>query len=127
MSTGSSTSVTGTRVEDCLVVTVSRDLGADTLDEVRRVTLDGVQRDGAGAVILELSGVPYMDSHEFEELRRIMHMAGLLGARSMLVGLRAGIIMHLMDCDVDVRGLPAMLGLDEALHAMRRLRETTHE
>jgi rsbT antagonist protein RsbS len=126
MSTGPSTSVTGTRVEDCLVVTVSRDLGAGTLDEVRRVTLDGVQRDGAGAVILELSGVPYMDSREFEDLRRVLHMAELLGARCMMVGLRPGIIMHLMDRDADVKGLHAMLGLDEALQAMRQVRGTTH-
>ena len=126
MSTGPSTSVTGTRVEDCLVVTVSRDLGGGTLDEIRRVTLEGVQRDGASGVILEVSGVPFMDSHEFQDLRRVMHMAELLGARCMLVGLRPGIIMHLMDSDVDVRGLRAVLGLDEALHAMRGLRDATH-
>ena len=81
---------------------------------------------GASGVILEVSGVPFMDSHEFQDLRRVMHMAELLGARCMLVGLRPGIIMHLMDSDVDVRGLRAVLGLDEALHAMRGLRDATH-
>ena len=118
----SSTSVTGTRVEDCLVVTLSRDLGGDTLDQARKVTLDGVQSGGASAVIMDASGVPFMDSHEFEALRRLMHMAELLGARCMLVGLQPGIIMHLMSCDANVDGLRAMLGLDEALRAMRGAR-----
>lgn len=118
----SSTSVTGTRVEDCLVVTLSRDLGGDTLDQARKVTLDGVQSGGASAVIVDASGVPFMDSHEFDGLRRLMHMAELLGARCMLVGLRPGIVMHLMSCDANVDGLRAMLGLDEALQAMRGIR-----
>lgn len=118
----SSTSVTGTRVEDCLVVTLSRDLGGDTLDQARKVTLDGVQSGGASAVIMDASGVPFMDSHEFDGLRRLMHMAELLGARCMLVGLQPGIIMHLMSCDANVDGLRAMLGLDDALRAMRGIR-----
>ncbi len=118
----SSTSVTGTRVEDCLVVTLSRDLGGDTLDQARKVTLDGVQSGGASAVIVDASGVPFMDSHEFDGLRRLMHMAELLGARCMLVGLQPGIIMHLMSCDANVDGLRAMLGLDDALRAMRGIR-----
>ena len=118
----SSTSVTGTRVEDCLVVTLSRDLGGDTLDQARKVTLEGVQSGGASAVIVDASGVPFMDSHEFEALRRLIHMAELLGARCMLVGLQPGIIMHLMSCDANVDGLRAMLGLDEALRAMRGAR-----
>lgn len=126
MSSIASSSVTGTRVEDCIVVTVSRDLGGGTLDQLRRITLDGVQRDGARAVILELSGVPYMDSNEFAELRRVLHMSELLGARCAIVGLRSGIIMHLMDCDAEVGGLQAMLGLDEALQAMRGSRGTPH-
>lgn len=126
MSASPVSSVTGTRVEDCLVVTVSRDLGGGTLDELRRTTLDGVQRDGALAVILELSGVPFMDSREFQEMRRVMRMAELLGARCAVVGLRPGIIMHLMDCDADVDGLHATLGLDEALQAMRQTRGKPH-
>lgn len=118
----SSTSVTGTRVEHCLVVTLSRDLGGDTLEQARRVTLDGVRLGGALAVILDASGVPFMDSCEFDGLRKLMHMAEMLGARCVLVGLRPGIIMHLMSCDANVDGLRAMLGLDEALQAMRGTR-----
>ncbi len=119
MSSSSTTSVTGTRVEDCLVVTVSRDLGGGTLDAVRQVMLEGVQRDGAASVIVDTSGVPFMDSHEFVALRRVMHMAELLGARCVLVGLQPGIIVHLMASDTPVDGLRAMLGLDEALQVLK--------
>ena len=54
MSVPGTTSVTGTRVRGCLVVTVSQDLSGDMLDEVRRVALEGIQRDGAQSAIFEL-------------------------------------------------------------------------
>lgn len=118
MGASSTTSVTGTRVRDCLVVTVSQDLSGNMLDEVRRVALEGIQRDGAQSAIFELSAVPFMDTHEFEDLRKIARMAEMLGARVIFVGLKPGIIMHLLSADADVSGVRACLGLDEALHAL---------
>jgi len=97
---------------------VSQDLSGDMLDEVRRVALEGIQRDGAQSAIFELSAVPFMDSMEFGELRKIARMAEMLGARVIFVGLKPGIIVHLLEADADVRGVHAFLGLDEALHAI---------
>lgn len=115
MSSSASSSVTGTRVGPCLVVTVGSDLSEEVLEQVRTTTLDGIQLDGAHSAILELTGVPFLDTRDFTELRKIVRMGGLLGARVMLVGLKPGIIMHLMAADVDVSGIEASLGLDEAL------------
>jgi anti-anti-sigma regulatory factor len=97
------------------VVTVGSDLSEEVLEQVRTTTLDGIQLDGAHSAILELTGVPFLDTRDFTELRKIVRMGGLLGARVMLVGLKPGIIMHLMAADVDVSGIEACLGLDEAL------------
>jgi len=66
-----------------------------------------------------------MDAHEFHALRQVLRMAGVLGARTMLVGLQPGIIMHLMECDADVDGLHAMLGLDDALRSLGAEPETS--
>lgn len=114
-----SSGVTGTRVGGCLVVTVTRDLAGGTLDEVRRAMLEGVREGGVHAVALEVTAVPYMDSREFDEVRRSLRMVELLGARTMLVGLAPGIIAHLMAADADVSGIRASLGLDEALREMK--------
>jgi hypothetical protein len=45
-------------------------------------------------------------------------MAEMLGAKVIFVGLKPGIIVHLLEADADVRGVHAFLGLDEALHAI---------
>lgn len=117
--------VTGTRVGSALVVTLGRDLGGATLEHLTKVALDGIQHGGASAVIVDVTGVPFMDAAEFRGLQGVLRMAALLGARTMLVGLQPGIIMHLMDCDVDTSGLHAVFGLDEALQSMELNRDAT--
>ena len=117
--------VTGTRVGNALVVTLSRDLGGATMEHFTRVALEGVQQGGATVLVVDASGVPFMDGHEFHALRQVLRMAGVLGARTMLVGLQPGIIMHLMECDADVDGLHAMLGLDDALRSLGAEPETS--
>lgn len=126
MQSPATSGVTGTRVGDCLVVTVTQDLSQGVLEEARRVTLEGIQRDGAKAAILELSAVPFMDTHEFEQLRGVVRMAALLGAHTAVVGLRPGIIAHLMSANAETAGLRAFLGLDEALLAMAATDGTSH-
>lgn len=111
--------MTGTRVRNCLVVTISQDLSGGMLDEIRRVALTGIQKDGATAVIFELSAVPFMDTLEFKSLRGIGRMAEMLGSKVIFVGLNPGIIIHLMASDADVGGINACLGLDEALQLVQ--------
>jgi hypothetical protein len=73
------------------------------LDEIRRVALNGIQKDGATSAIFELSAVPFMDTQEFKSLRDIARMAAMLGSKVIFVGLNPGIIMHLMASDADSR------------------------
>jgi len=119
MPTSGTTSVTGTRVGNCLVVTISQDLSGGMLDEIRRVALTGIQKDGATSAIFELSAVPFMDTQEFQSLRDIARMAAMLGSKVFFVGLNPGIIIHLMASDADVGGINACLGLDEALQKVQ--------
>lgn len=111
--------MTGTRVGNCLVVTISQDLSGGMLDEIRRVALTGIQKDGATSAIFELSAVPFMDTQEFKSLRDIARMSAMLGSKVIFVGLNPGIIIHLMASDADVSGMHACLGLDEALQKVQ--------
>ncbi len=120
--------VTGTRVRDNLVVTLPTDLSGDTLAQVRDVTLHQVHNDRPSAVILECSAVSYMDTHEFDELRAISDVVAVLGARTCFAGLRPGIVKHLVLSDVNLDGVRAFLGLNEALdHLARETRHGEHD
>ena len=118
MSVSSRHGVNGTRVGSCLVVSVSTDLSDGVLEHVRSITLHGIKQQAAQSAILDLTAVPFLDMVEFEELRKILRMGALLGARVVLAGLRPGIIRHLMASDADVRGVESCLGLEEALHML---------
>ncbi len=77
---------------------------------------------GASGVILDLSGVHVMDHRDFEELRRTIAMANIMGAQTVISGLLPGVVSSLVDLDVDTDGINATLSLDDAFRQMDRLR-----
>ena len=98
-----------------MVITAPQDLGEGRLEEIARLTISALQDHRAAAVIFELSGVNYIDVAEFSELRAVATMLRHLGTRTIFVGLRPGIISHLVKSDADVSGIEGALGLDDAL------------
>ena len=107
--------VIATRVRSCLIVTLPADLLPEVIDAARDVTLEGLHRGGAQVVVFELSAVQVMDREDFESLQAVAAMAQLLGARPLWVGLRAGIVMHLVESDIDTSEVEAVRDLEEAL------------
>jgi len=112
--------VTGTRVNDHLVVSLPSDLSGEVLEQVRQMTLHQVRSDRLGVVIFECTAVRYMDVHEFTELHTIADVITVLGAQTIFVGLRPGIVKHLVLSDVDLSRVRAFLGLNEALDYLAR-------
>lgn len=104
-----------TRVRSCLVITAPADLGGRNLDMLEKVASDAMQEPGTTSMVLELSGVKLMDRHEYARIKRLLQTAKFLGVEAMLVGLRPGIIAHLVQSDADLCGVHAALGLDDAL------------
>lgn len=98
----------------CVVAPVPADLSSEVLARLRADCLESVRASSARGLVLDLSAVDVMDAADFAALRATLGMVRLLGARPVLVGLRPGVIMALMDLDVDVEGLLAVQTLDDA-------------
>ena len=101
-----------------LVASIQVDLDDAVLGRFRRELLERIHETSAKGVILDLSGIVVLDAAEFEALRRTVAMAAVMGARSVLVGLKPGIVSALMDTDVEVDGLMAALHLDDAFRLL---------
>ncbi len=97
-----------------LVASIQVDLAQEVLDRFRSDLLDRVRDSGARGVILDVSGLETLDAEEFTALQRIVRMASLMGARSVIAGLRPGVVSALLDSDVDVEGIETALDLDQA-------------
>ena len=65
-------------------------------------------------MIFDLSGLEVLDIEEFEALRQTMSMVSLMGATSILAGMRPGIVSALIELDADVDGILAAYNLDDA-------------
>jgi rsbT antagonist protein RsbS len=106
-----------------VVTSVQTDLTEPVLARFQEELLSLIHRIGARGVVFDLSGIDLLDSIEFHGLRRILKMADLLGARTVISGLSPGIVSSLIDANVDTDGIEATLQTDDAIALIRKSQE----
>ena len=99
---------------DVVVTSIQVDLDDDVLARFREDLLRRIHETSSRGVILDVSGLETLDSVEFAALRRIITMSTIMGAESVLVGMRPGVVSALIDAGADVDGLRAATNLDAA-------------
>jgi rsbT antagonist protein RsbS len=99
---------------DVVVASIQVDLDDDVLARFRDDLLQRIHETSSRGVILDVSGLETLDSDEFAALRRIITMSTIMGAESVLVGLRPGVVSALIEAGADVDGLRAAINLDAA-------------
>lgn len=107
----------------CVVASIQIDLNPEVLRQFRIDLLECVQESGANGVILDVSGIDILDLDEFNGLRSTMEMAGVMGARPILSGLKPGVVSALIDLGADPEGVKAVLNLDDAFQLMDEIRK----
>lgn len=108
----------------CVVASIQVDLSEDILKRFRDDLLTLLHSSGASGVVLDVSGIEVMDHRDFEALRTTMSMARLMGAHSVLAGLRAGVVSSLVELEVETEDIVAAMDLDDAFRIMERLTTT---
>jgi rsbT antagonist protein RsbS len=97
-----------------VVASIQVDLDDDVIARFREDLLRRIHETDSCRVILDLSGLETLDSHEFTGLRSIISMSTLMGAQSILVGMRPGVVSALIEVGADVDGLLSAIDLDAA-------------
>jgi rsbT antagonist protein RsbS len=105
---------------DVVVASIQVDLDDDVLARFREDLLHRIHETGSRGVILDVSGLETLDSDEFAALRRIITMSTIMGAESVLVGLRPGVVSALIEAGADVDGLRAAINLDAAFALLQQ-------
>jgi DNA-binding LacI/PurR family transcriptional regulator/anti-anti-sigma regulatory factor len=80
--------------------------------------LAAASQQRAAYVLLDVSGVPLIDTHVAGLLIRMAQMLQLLGARATLVGVRPEIAQSIVSLGVDLRGLTSHASLENALREL---------
>jgi len=101
-----------------VVASIQVDLDDGVLEAFRADLLARIQDTGSLGVILDVSGLELLDPEELAALRRVITMAGLMGARTVLAGLRPGVVSALVGAGAEVTGLEAAIDLDAAFELL---------
>jgi rsbT antagonist protein RsbS len=112
---------------DVVVASIQVDLDEDVLARFREDLLRRIHETGSRGVILDVSGLETLDSAEFAALRRIITMSTIMGAESVLVGLRPGVVSALIEAGADTDGLQAAINLDAAYALLQPESESESE
>jgi len=88
--------------------------------------LEGVVQYAAEIVILDITGVPYIDADIADTLLRIARAVGLLGARMMLTGIRAEVAQTLVAFDLELQAIETQATLQSGIRqALQSLNDNT--
>jgi rsbT antagonist protein RsbS len=117
---------------DCLLVPLHGDIPDSHADAIVSEVLQRIQRDEHFGVLVELSGVSMLDSHLCAVLARLALAARMMGAQTVLSGMRPEIAMTLETMGIELRGIRTEATLEDALESMgisrvRRSREESDE
>jgi rsbT co-antagonist protein RsbR len=80
--------------------------------------LHAIEVERARHLILDITGVPVVDTHVAQTLLQVAQAARLLGARPLLVGIRPEVAQTMVALGVDVGGLATYSNLQEAVVAL---------
>lgn len=117
---------------DCLLVPLHGDIPDAHADAIVSEVLQRIQRDEHFGVLVELSGVSMLDSHLCAVLARLALAARMMGAQTVLSGMRPEIAMTLETMGIELRGIRTEATLEDALESMgisrvRRSRQESDE
>ncbi|MGK7875308.1 MAG: STAS domain-containing protein [Xenococcaceae cyanobacterium] len=108
---------------NCVVASIQIDLTQELLQQLRQDLLEKLYASKARGVIIDVSGVEIIDFTDFTELRNIIDMVAMMGAKTVISGLNPGVISALVDLDAEIDGINAALNLDDAFVLIKLLRE----
>ncbi|HEX6988820.1 MAG TPA: STAS domain-containing protein [Bacillota bacterium] len=108
------------RLEDFLIVSIQSDLTDRTATALQARLLDELSRTRARGICIDFSGVDVVDSFLGRLIRDMAAMARLMGARTVVVGLRPAVAVTLVELGLDLPGVHTDLNLERGLAWLRR-------
>jgi anti-anti-sigma factor len=105
-----------------LVLPLVGNIDTERARQIEASLLAGIEQHGASEIILDLTGVPFVDTAVAASLLRAASAARLLGAGVTIVGITAQVAQSIVHLGVDFSGIATRADLQSGLiHALRSL------
>lgn len=109
-----------------LILPIVGSLDRERIQQMRSELLDGIRRRRARAVVLDVTGVPEIDSVSANQLVGAVRSAGMMGARVIISGLSAEISLTLVLAGIDLEQISTagdlQGGIEQAEAVLSRVR-----
>jgi rsbT antagonist protein RsbS len=115
------------RLGRMLLATIQIELRDQVVQAFQEDVLLALEKRGTQGLVIDISGVDTVDTYVARVLVETARMARLMGAETVLVGMRPEIAATLVRMGYDLAGVGTALNLEEGLLALRRARRTQEE
>ena len=110
------------RIGKTLLVSLQGDLDDSTTLAIEEQLTVEVTRTGATGTILDLSGLPLVDSFIARVIARVVAMVRLLGSEAVVVGIQPAVAITLVELGVPMGHLDTALNAELGMALLDRLR-----
>jgi rsbT antagonist protein RsbS len=108
------------RMGEVLLVSIQIDMQDKVALELQDDLTDQIVRTEAKGVLIDISGLELVDSFIGRILSNIASMARLLGAHTVVVGMRPAVAITLVELGLSLEGVDTALDLERGLRHLRR-------
>ena len=103
-----------------LLVPLIGALDSRRAQQVITSALEHVRSQHATDLLIDVTGVPIIDTQVAAALLQLARMVGLLGARTVLVGVRPEIAQSIVGLGIDLVGIGTSPTLAAAIHSLQQ-------
>lgn len=111
------------RIGRTLLASVQVDLRDTVADSFQQDVLTAIERNGAAGLIIDITALDIVDSYVARVLMDTGRMARLLGAPTVLVGMRPAVAATLTRMGFVMDEVHTALNIDEGLHLLQQIGE----
>jgi rsbT antagonist protein RsbS len=109
------------RIGDLLIATVQEDLYDRDALHLQNDLTDRLEQTGARGVLIDLSTVEVVDSYLGRLISEIAAVCGLMGAQTVVVGIRPAVALTLVELGLRMPSVHLALDTDKGHALLRRL------
>ena len=106
------------KVWNLLLVPLQGELTDQLANQLTTEVLGRIHEDGCSGLVIDITGLWLVDSHLCAVLSELSSAASLMGARTLLSGMKPDIALTLETMGVELKGVRTTLNLEDALSAL---------
>lgn len=108
------------RMGEFLLVTIQVDMHDRLAMTLQDDLTSQIQRVGARGVLIDISALDMVDSFIGRMISNISHMARVLDARTVVVGMQPAVAITLVELGLSLEGVDTALDVDRGMSLLRR-------